>query len=153
MFIKKITIQNYRLFKSEDSFDVDGLNIPNNSEGSGLNLFIGENGCGKTSLLEAFALPLLSYKAESFSLSDFYNPNEKTKIQIFSDQDFDFDGTMPNAKYKGKGFSFEAGIRARENKAYLSSIVVSDQKYIKADNQEKPKDGSPDLIIGSDLVF
>jgi len=153
MFIKKITIQNFRLFKSEEIFEIDNLNIPNNDEGSGLNLFIGENGCGKTSLLEAFAMPLLSYKSDSFSLSDFFNPNEKTNVQIFSEQNFDFDGTMPNAKYKGKGFSFEAGIRARDNKSYLSSMVVSDQKYIKADNQDKPKDNSPDLRVSVNNPF
>lgn len=153
MFIKKITIQNFRLFKNEETFEIDNLNIPDNNEGSGLNLFVGENGCGKTSLLEAFAMPLLSYKADSFSLSDFFNPNEKTNIQIFSKQDFDFDGTMPNAKYKGKGFSFEAGIRARDNKSYLSSIVVSDQKYLKADNQDKPKDNSPDLRVSVNNPF
>ncbi|MFH1745157.1 MAG: AAA family ATPase [bacterium] len=153
MFIKKITIKNFRLFPSEKDFEIDNLNIPDNNEGSGLNLFVGENGCGKTSLLEAFALPLLPYKANGFSLSDFFDPNEKTNIQIFSRQDFDFDGTMPNAKYKGKGFSFEAGIRARDNKSYLSSIVVSDQKYLKADNQDKPKDNSPDLRVSVNNPF
>ncbi|MBU4339271.1 ATP-binding protein [Patescibacteria group bacterium] len=153
MFIKKITIENFRLFKSEETFEIDNLNIPDNNNGSGLNLFVGENGCGKTSLLEAFALPLLSYKADGFSLSDFFDPREKTNIQIFSKQDFDFDGTMPNAKYKGKGFSFEAGIRVRDNKSYLSSIVVSDQKYLKADNQGKPKDNSPDLRVSVNNPF
>jgi len=71
MFIKKITIQNFRLFKDDEVFEIDNLNIPDNTEGSGLNLFVGENGCGKTSLLDAFALPLLSYKAEGFSSNDF----------------------------------------------------------------------------------
>ena len=150
MFIKKITIQNFRLFKSEKFFEVDNLNIPDDNEGSGLNLFVGENGCGKTSLLEAFALPLLSYKADGFSLSDFFDPNKKTNIEIFSYQEFDFKGTTPNQKipYKGKGFSFEAGVRARENRSYLSSIVVNDQKYIRADGETKPEDGKPDLRVG-----
>jgi predicted ATP-dependent endonuclease of OLD family len=147
MFIKQIAIKNFRLFKSKEIFEIDNLNIPDNNEGSGLSLFVGENGCGKTSLLEAFALPLLSYKADSFSLSDFFDPSEKTNIQIFSEQDFEFSGTMPKVKYKGKGFSFEAGIRAKENKSYLSSIVVSDQKYIRADGEMKPEDGKPDLRV------
>ena len=146
MFIKKITIQNFRLFPNDKIFEIDNLNTPDNqNEGSGINLFVGENSCGKTTLLDAFVLPLLLYKAESFCLNDFNDPENKTCINIFSKNEFNFDGTMPNAKYKAKGFSFEAGIRAREIKTYLSSIVVSDQKYIKADNQEKPKDGSPDL--------
>lgn len=147
MFIKKITIQNFRLFKSEKVFEIDNLNIPDNNEGSGLNLFVGENGCGKTSLLEAFALPLLSYKADGFSLSDFFDPNEKVNIQVFSKENFEFSGTMPRVKYKGKGFIFEAGIRSREVKSYLSSIVVNDQKHIRADGETKPEDGKPDLRV------
>ncbi len=80
MFLKKITIQNFRLFKSENVFEFGDLNVPDTNEGSGLTLFVGENGCGKTSLLNAFALALLSYKADGFSLNDFFDPNEKTNI-------------------------------------------------------------------------
>jgi len=147
MFIKKITIQNFRLFKNGEAFEIDNLNIPDNTEGSGLNLFVGENGCGKTSILEAFALPLLSYKADGFSLGDFFDPTEKTNIQIFAGENFEFSGTMPKIKYKGKGFAFEGGLRTREIKSYLSSIVVSDQKYIRADGEAKPEDGKPDLRV------
>ena len=43
MFIKKITIQNFRLFSSDKQFEIDNLNIPDGSNaGSGLNVFIGE---------------------------------------------------------------------------------------------------------------
>jgi len=75
MFIKKITAQNFRLFSASKVFEVDEINIPDSiNEGSGLTAFVGENGCGKTSLLDVMALPLLSYKADSFSLNDFNNP-------------------------------------------------------------------------------
>jgi len=147
MFIKKITIQNFRLFKDDEVFEIDNLNIPDNTEGSGLNLFVGENGCGKTSLLDAFALPLLSYKAEGFSLNDFFNPNKKTNIKIFSKENFEYKATIGNTKYKAQGFEFEAGIRSREIKTYLSSIVVHDQKFIKAVGESKPKDNAPDLRV------
>lgn len=148
MKISKITIENFRLFPSQSIFKMDNLNIPDDQNaGSGLNLFVGENGCGKTSLLDAFVLPILSYKAEGFSLSDFFDPTQKANIQIFSEKNFDFKGTMPNTIYKGKGFSFEAGVRARENKSYLSSIVVHDQKYVRADGEVKPNEGSPDLRV------
>jgi predicted ATP-dependent endonuclease of OLD family len=148
MFIKEIEIKNFRLFSNERDFKINDLNTPDNqNEGSGLTLFVGENGCGKTSLLNAFALPLLSYKSESFSLHDFYDPNEKTNIKIISANIFDFDGTMPKAKYKGKGFSFEAGVRSRTTKSYLSTVIVTDQKYIRADGEMKPKDGMPDLRV------
>ena len=148
MFIESIKIQNFRLFSSEKTFEVDGINIPDYSiEGSGLTVFVGENACGKTSLLDAFALPLLSYKGDNFSLGDFYDPTQKTNIEVFSKNDFGFKGTMPSAEYKGKGFVFEAGIRSRDTKSYLSSIVVSDQRYIRADGETKPEDGKPDLRV------
>ena len=154
MKIKKIAIKNFRLFESDNTFEVDNINIPDQQNmGSGITVFVGENGCGKTSLLDALALPLLSYKADNFSINDFNNPNEKTLIEIFSDSYFSVDGTMPKGSFNSKGFLFEAGIRARDNKAYLSSIVVSDQKFIKADGQEKPKDGSPDLRVNVNNPF
>lgn len=148
MFIKKITIQNFRLFSNDKEFEIDNLNTPDNqNEGSGINLFVGENGCGKSTLLEAFVLPLLSYKAESFSLTDFNCPENKCFVNIFSNSDFNYKATIGSTTYKAQGFSFEAGIRAREIKSYLSSIVVNDQKYIRADGEEKPEDGKPDLRV------
>ncbi|MCF8380145.1 MAG: AAA family ATPase [Bacteroidales bacterium] len=154
MWIQKICIKNYRLFGTSENFELNNLNIPNqNDEGSGLTVFVGENGSGKTSLLEAISLPLLSYKSDGFSITDFNNPNEKVLIEVLAEKDFDFDGTMPNAHYKGKGFSFEAGLRTRENKAFLSSVVVHDQKFIKADGQDKPKENSPDLRVSVNNPF
>jgi len=154
MFIKKITAQNFRLFSASKVFEVDEINIPDSiNEGSGLTAFVGENGCGKTSLLDVMALPLLSYKADSFSLNDFNNPEQKVLIEIFSKDNFEVASAMPKGSFKSKGFSFEAGVRSRDNKAYLSSVVVSDQKYIKADGVEKPKDGSPDLRVSVNNPF
>ena len=154
MKIKKVTIKNYRLFTTEKEFTVDKINIPNsNDEGSGITVFVGENGCGKTSLLEAIALPLLSYKADGFSLNDFNNPDDDTQIEIFAEDKFGVDGTMPRGSFFAKGFSFEAKKRARTNKAYLSTIVVSDQKFIRADGEAKPKDGSPDLRVNVNNPF
>jgi len=154
MFIKKIEIKNFRLFPSDNFFKVDNFNIPNETdEGSGITVFVGENGCGKTSLLDAISLPLLNFKAESFSINDFNSPEEKTEINIFSKENFDYAGVMPKAVYKSKGFSFLAGIRARENKAYLSSTVVTDQKFIKADGESKPDENSPDLRVSVNNPF
>ena len=99
MRIRAIEIQNFRLFPWDKTFTLDNINIPNGSAGSGLTVFVGENASGKTSLLDAIALPLLTYKAESFKLSDFHTPKHKVYIRILSDINFKFDGTMPKAKY------------------------------------------------------
>lgn len=148
MFIKKISIKNFRIFSDTCNFEVDEFNIPDNvNEGSGLTLIVGENACGKTTILDALALPVLTYKAEDFSLNDFYNPTNKCEINIYSDKNYEFARTMPGNKYRGKGFSFSSGVRSRGTNSYLSSIVVKDQKYIRADSETKPEDTSPDIRL------
>ena len=67
MFIKSIQIKNYKLFSADNYFEINDLKIPDGqNSGSGLNIFVGENGCGKSSLLDAFAMPYVSYKTDSF---------------------------------------------------------------------------------------
>lgn len=153
MFIQKITIKNFRLFPSESEFIIDGINTPDGANaGSGLNVFVGENGSGKTALLDAFALPILEYKSENFGIDNFNDTGKKVEISIYSKDEFDVNGTMPRGSFKAKGFSFEAGVRSRETKAYLSSIVVNDQKFIKVDTS-KPADNSPDLRVNVNNPF
>ena len=154
MFIKRVTVSNYRLFAADKQFDVDDINVPDfTNEGSGLTAFVGENGCGKTALLDVIALPLLSYKADKVSLNDFFDPNEKIHVEVLASDIFSVDGTMPKSSFKSKGFSFEAGVRSKDNKSYLSSVVVKDQKYIRADGETKAKDGSPDLRVNVNNPF
>ncbi len=154
MFIKKVKVQNFRLFKAGQQFVVDKINIPDlANEGSGLTVFVGENGCGKTSLLDAIALSLLSYKADEFSLQDFEDPKERVLIEVLADSDFQVKSTMPRGSFPSKGFSFEASVRSIDNKAYLSSVVVSDQKFIRANGADKPADNSPDLRVNVNNPF
>ncbi len=148
MFIKKIKIKNFRLFSSEEFFEIDDLNIPDNTDdGTGLNVFVGENGNGKTSLLDAFSLPLLEYKKDSFSVNDFNNVEEKTEIRILSEKNIKIPLTMPKGEFEAQGFEFSANVRKKDNKTYLSSLVVSDQKFIKKDGLLKPEEWSPDLRL------
>lgn len=51
MFINKLVIKNFKGFAKE-STELK-FNIPDGSEGSGLNVFIGENNSGKSTILEA----------------------------------------------------------------------------------------------------
>jgi len=126
MFIKSIAIKNFRCFPADNNFIVDDISSPNSvDEGSGLNVFVGENGCGKTTLLDAVALPLLQFKAEGFDLNDFNNPTNNTEVKVFSESQFSVGRTMPKAKaFQAQGFLFKANVRTRENSAYLSSIIV-----------------------------
>lgn len=153
MWIKKITIKNFRLFSANNDFIVDYINAPDGQNaGSGLNVFVGENGSGKTALLDAFALPILEYKTENFGLNNFNDPTKDSEINIYSHEEFEVSGTMPKSKFNAKGFTFEAKVRARGTKTYLSSIVVSDQKFLKVD-PNKPKDGSADLRLSVNNPF
>ena len=148
MFIKKLQIKNFRLFPSDKFIDIDNISVPNaKDDGSGLTIVVGENGCGKSTILDSFALPYVSYKADSFSVDDVNNLKQKVEINIYLDENFTFKGTIPKTEYKGKGFSFIGGIRSKSSNSYLSSIIVTDQKYIRADGETKPLDNSPDLRL------
>lgn len=151
MFIRELSVQNFRPFNNATTFTIDSLNVPNSTDnGSGLNVIVGENGCGKTTLMDALVMPLLEYKADSVDIDDFFDKDHNIEIKVFADADFTYAGTMPNVNYTGKGFEFVANIRARGNASYLSSIVVSDQRFIRADGQTKPEDGKPDLRLKVD---
>ena len=145
MYIKEICIRNFRLFSPGKDFKISDLNVPDGeTEGSGLNVFVGENGCGKSTLLEAFALPLLDYKARDARVDSFNELDEPIKINLYSSADFKVKKSMPKGDFPAKGLSFEARIRARGD--HLSSIIVSDQKYINT-NKEDVKPNSPDLRV------
>lgn len=146
MFISSIHIKNYRLFDSKTTFELSALNTPDEShEGSGLNVLVGENGCGKTSILDAVGLAFLEYKADSFCLGEMNDTESTSSIQIIAASPFVFDGFVPKSTYSGKGFEFEAKLRARDANGYLSSILVTDQRFIRADGETKPEDGKPEL--------
>lgn len=98
MFLKKIEIKNFRLFK--DNFILDDFNVPdNNEEGTGLTLIVGENGCGKTTVLDAIGMCMLDYKASSFNVCDLNVPKEESIIVFSSDEEFHVAGSFPNTDF------------------------------------------------------
>ncbi len=149
VFIRRLEIKNFRLFSSDESFIMDDINMPDGeNEGSGLTVLVGENGCGKTSILDALAMPFVSYKADSFSIDDMNELGEKKcEISIYTDKEFNYKGTMPKAIYQGIGFEFNGGLRSRGSNHYLSSMVVTDQKVIKENESDAPQGYSPDLRL------
>jgi predicted ATP-dependent endonuclease of OLD family len=105
MFIKEVQVNNFRIFPAKSSAFSVRLKVPDaQNEGSGLTAFVGENGCGKTTLLDAIALPIVPFKADGFALEDFNNPANAVEIKVLSHSSFDFKGTMPNSIFKAQGF-------------------------------------------------
>ena len=112
MFLNKLEIENYKLF--DKKFIIDKFSIPDNINiGSGLTLIVGENGCGKTTILDAIALSMLDYKGESFNISDFNDLNNQLNIFFYSDKSFKVKGTMPNSDFMSVGFHFTAKQRCK----------------------------------------
>ena len=147
MFILNLEIKNYRLFKTNDTFKINNFNIPDNeNEGSGLNILVGENGCGKTTILDAISSAMIDYKAESFKLTEINNTKENTEIIITSDKDFNVNGIFPKSNFDAVGFKFIGKIRSRVNKSHLLNPVVSEQYYI-SKNPDKPAPTSPELRV------
>ena len=152
MWISSINIKNYRLFPLT-GFKIEDINIPDKeNEGSGLNVFVGENGCGKTSLLEALSLPFLQYKADRFTVDDLNDLKNRAEIEVIAGSKFKVDKTVPRSSgFMAKGFKFDGGIRSRES-MYLSSMITSYRWFIPVEG-ENVRDNSPDLRIDIDNPY
>ncbi len=165
IFIKQIDIKNYKCFDNESV----GFNVPDGqNEGSGLNILIGENGNGKTTILEAINyLTLNSFSAENkLKINDFYNFNEKILIEGHSEvfgckSSIDL-YNMNNWSFKAKGFSFEAVSRnSKERGKLLSSCfdiknnyILNNDNYFKGDGSTATdKGGNIKPIDSRDKIF
>lgn len=153
MFVSNLKIKNYRLFNANDNFQIGNFNIPDNeNRGSGLTVLVGENGCGKTTILDAIALTMLEYKLESFNITDMNDIKEITEIITESNDKFNVNGIFPKSNFDAIGFKFVGKVRNRSNKSMLLSPIVSEQYYIST-NPDKPSENSPDLRVSVQSNF
>ncbi|MCK6876705.1 AAA family ATPase [Enterobacter bugandensis] len=72
MFIKTLEVENFKGYHGKHTID---FNIPDmNNDGSGLNIFVGENNSGKSTIFEALDFIKDSTKKEPNSLVNKSNP-------------------------------------------------------------------------------
>jgi len=144
MFIKNVVIENFRIFKERFSFPVGRIGIPDGgTKGSGLTVIVGENGVGKTSILEALALPLISYKSDALELNDFCDISSNVEIEVEADSNFTVKKTI-RGDFQAKGFKFIAKVRQQNSNRFMVGTAVNDTLFIPADG-ESIAEGSPDL--------
>lgn len=152
MFIRQATIKNYRIFKDSFQLTDQHLGIPDGkTPGSGLTVFVGENGVGKTSILDALALPLISYKADSLELNDFCSIKKDISITLLADKHFNVKRTI-KGDFEAQGFQYIAKIRSQNSSRYLVGTTVSDAQFIPAQGVSIAAN-SPDLRIAVENPF
>lgn len=124
-FLKEISVSNFRCFVG----DTVQLAVPNGSAGSGLNLLVGNNGTGKTTILEAVDYLFGGrYKGESrLGIRDFCDFESPIKISGTSDR---YSVKSSLQSYRGKyfnctGFEFSARSRDRKQPGKLLSGPIS----------------------------
>lgn len=128
MFIKSLTIKNFKCF-AENSGAID-FDVPDGeADGSGLNIFVGENGTGKTATLEAINYLTESHFAiqNKLKIFDFHRDTSKITVEAIFDQNFNY--KMPET-YRGQffecnGLYFSASQRDRKSPGKLLSPLLS----------------------------
>lgn len=154
IFIKKLTVQNYKCFENEPLY----FSIPNGTKGSGLNILIGENGNGKTSVLEAINyLTLNSFSAENkLSINDFFDFKKDILIEGETDE-FDCSSSIDYYKgwsFKSKGIYFRAKSRDTKERGNLLSSPFQINNYFLSQEKYTKKDGTQGKEIdGRDKIF
>lgn len=127
MFLEQLILKNYKCFPDESI----SFNVPNGNEGSGLNIFIGENGTGKTTILEAINyLTQNTYSSENkLKIHDFNKYEENIHITgIFNE--FKYKMPYPKNYFECKGFEFIAKNRDRKAPGKLLSSPIQINNYV-----------------------
>lgn len=125
MFISSIRIKNFRCFPE---LQLDDFNVPNGAPASGLNLLIGENGNGKTTLLEAInLLTQSSYTVGNIlDVGDFADMGKRLEVEYTSSAAFrcKMPETYRGCYYDANGLFFNAKVRDRRSSGRLLSPPI-----------------------------
>jgi len=128
-FIKKLSIENYKCFVSREV----ELSIPDGTNpGSGLNILIGANANGKTSILEAINyLSQTKYSIEnSLSIGDFNDKDSEIKIKGETG-DFRCKMPYPGNYFMSNGSELSAKCRDRKSPGrFLSSPFQANSYFL-----------------------
>jgi len=103
MKIKEITCRNFKRFT-----DLTITNIPENAK---LVILLGPNGCGKSSLFDAFNFWYLGHGYNSVSTGEYYNKNVGTKYADAKNVKISFYSSSNIANDVRKGFYFRSAYR------------------------------------------
>lgn len=138
MFIKKLQIKNFKCFQDKT---LENLAVPNGERGSGLNILIGENGNGKTTILESINYLILnSYSAKNkLNINDFQDFRNLIEI-IAETNEYKCDSSMDIYKFnkwyfKSNGFEFSAKSRITKERNKLLSSSLDTHSYFKISSQ------------------
>jgi energy-coupling factor transporter ATP-binding protein EcfA2 len=126
MFVSSIHIKNFRCFPE---LHLDQFNVPyGTTPASGLNLLIGENGNGKTTLLEAInLLTQSSYTVGNIlGVGDFTDMGDKLEIEYTSGTSFrcKMPETYRGCYYDADGLTFAAKLRDKTSPGRLLSPPI-----------------------------
>ena len=136
MFVNQLQIKNFKCFQDKT---FENLAVPNGEKGSGLNILIGENGNGKTTLLEAINyLTLNSFSVQNkLNISDFQD--FKHPIEIIADTD-KYECTSSIEYYskwhfESSGIEFFAKSREAKERNKLLSSPFENHSWFKIASQ------------------
>lgn len=148
LFINSINISNFRCFKEEN---ITFTTPDNQTAGSGLNILIGENGGGKTTVLEAINfLTQSGFAIENrINLDDFRDFQQPISVSV-STKEFICKGSFKRT-FKCNGFNFSVASRTRKSAGKILSSPFQAGTKIKP--LAETYDGKTNKIDARDTVY